>query len=80
MMKDYKGIPEQDYKELWELMGDENALKYLKKTQYNYRAVVTKILFLKIGLFARRKPLLFWAITVIVFILLFAYFYDIVSY
>ena len=75
-MVDFNKIPYHLYKELVNMMGKEEAEKYIKKENHNFEAVNLKILRLKIKAEIKKRPILFLIIFFIIILLLVFYFLD----
>jgi len=70
MILDNNRIPEKTYIELCDLMGKEKADEYIKRNNYNYRALQTKILLLTLKNSIKSNPILFTMIGIIIIALI----------
>ena len=69
-MIDKEKIPEPLYSELIDLLGYENAEKFLDSVQYNFRSINNKIISEKLKKrFGKRFWLYFWIVLIIVVII-----------
>ncbi|RQV94555.1 MAG: hypothetical protein EH224_10100 [Calditrichaeota bacterium] len=75
-MIDLDKIPKDDYLQLVELMGKEDAEAFIEKKQYNYYDISLKILFLRLKKNIKKKPRLFLLIFLIILALVILYYLD----
>ena len=79
-MNELNGIPEKDFDKLSEYIGRENALEYIKRENYNYRAVVTKLIMLRMRAYAKRNPIIFWTLLISSVLFLGYYIFSTIHY
>lgn len=75
-MIDLDKIPKATYFQLVELMGKENAESFIKKKQYNFRAISNMIIYLQLKIFFKKKPRLSLLILTIIVALVILYYLD----
>ena len=73
---DLKGIPDKDFRRLKYYLGEEGAYEYIKKRNYNYQAVITKILILDVKSYLNRKSVIFTILLIIVILLFLILFFE----
>jgi hypothetical protein len=79
-MKYKHGIPKITFDELSKLMGEEKAKEYIKKSNYNYQAVITKIFCIRVSQIAKAHPILFWILLITILLFVSITIYDTVVY
>ena len=79
-MSAVKKIPEGLAKRLIELIGYKKAIHFMKAEDYNYIAVMKKVMWCEVVEFYRKRPLVFIFITLIVIVFIVYYFLEYFSY
>lgn len=75
-MIDFEKIPKEIYLELVDLIGEEEAKSYVIKNNYHYKLIVNKILWTRIKLYYKKKPIVLILVIAIIFIILIFYILD----
>ena len=67
-------IPKPAYEELKELIGEAEAIDYIKKVNYSYRTIAQRILYIRIRRFLSKKHPIYAVLFLILLALLIVYF------